>query len=161
MVLSNRRGPDESQPSRISPPNRTPLSAEERRFKPIALRVLREVARPKRRADCIGNGFNSVRPCHFVACSMHLRFDLTSDGKIIDQFPERPIEDMPATCVLDAAESERTFAEVGVMLNVTEERVRQVYHQAIKTPGIRQHFENVVDPEDLEDRKPVPRRIQL
>ena len=80
--------------------------------------------RPKNRSECI----EGVRPCPFVACKHHLYLDVNPDtGSIKLNFPDVPVWDMKETCALDIADRGGvTLEEVGDILNLTRERIRQV-----------------------------------
>lgn len=136
-----------------------PLSPGERAFRSEALRIVRDNPRPETREDCRGG----ARPCPFSSCEAHLKLDVLPNGAIRDNFPGVELEDMPATCWMDIAEEgEHTFAEVGVLLNVTEERIRQIFHESTrKSPLLRQAFEKVLDAEDIEGRGPIRKRTGL
>lgn len=138
---------------------RVPLSPSERAFRPEALRIIQSAKRPETREDCRGG----PRPCPWSSCEAHLKLEILKDGTIRDNFPGVELEDMPATCWMDIAEEgEHTFAEIGVMLNVTEERVRQIFHEATrKSPILRKAFEKVLDAEDLSGRGPIRKRTGL
>ena len=88
--------------------------------------VLREIEtnRPKTRADCI----NSPRPCMFVSCKHNLYLDVNPEtGSIKLNFPDKEIWELPYTCALDVAEKGGiTLEEVGEIMNLTRERIRQV-----------------------------------
>jgi hypothetical protein len=88
---------------------------------------LMEVAvydRPQTRADCA----NGPRPCLFVACKHHLYLDVNPEtGSIKINFPDKDVWELEETCALDVAERGGvTLEEVGDILNLTRERVRQV-----------------------------------
>jgi hypothetical protein len=80
--------------------------------------------RPSNRTECV----NGVRPCPFVACKHHLYLDVNPDtGSIKLNFPDVPVWDMEETCALDIADRGGvTLEEVGEILNLTRERIRQV-----------------------------------
>src|SRR4029077_16099196 len=90
--------------------------------------------RPETRADCAG----VARPCHFVGCVHSLFLDLLSPteqapfGTIKFNFPHP--EDMPpdASCVLDVVEArgEMTLEEFARVMRISDERVRQIDHEA-------------------------------
>ena len=82
------------------------------------------VDRPKTRSDCL----NGERPCPFVSCPHHLYLDVNPcTGSIKLNFPDLEVEQMTETCVLDVADRGGiTLEEVGVILNLTRERVRQI-----------------------------------
>jgi hypothetical protein len=80
--------------------------------------------RPKTRAECRGE----ARPCPWVACKFHLYLDVNPEtGSIKINFPDLEPEDMKDTCSLDVAERGGiTLEEVGEIMNLTRERIRQV-----------------------------------
>lgn len=80
--------------------------------------------RPKTRAECI----DGPRPCPFVSCKFHLYLDVKTDTNSIKlNFPHLEVWEMEHTCSLDVAErGGMTLEEVGHILNLTRERVRQV-----------------------------------
>jgi len=82
------------------------------------------VDRPKTRADCAG----AERPCPFVSCSHHLYLDvLSKTGAIKLNFPDLEVWEMKDTCALDVTErGGATLEEVGEIMNLTRERIRQV-----------------------------------
>jgi hypothetical protein len=83
-----------------------------------------ESGRPKIRADCV----NSPRPCMFVSCKHNLYLDVNPEtGSIKLNFPDKEIWELPYTCALDVAEKGGiTLEEVGEIMNLTRERIRQV-----------------------------------
>ena len=83
-----------------------------------------EQARPRSRADCA----NGPRPCMFVSCKHHLYLDVNPDtGSIKLNFPDKELWELPETCALDVADRGGiTLEEVGHIMNLTRERIRQV-----------------------------------
>ncbi len=83
-----------------------------------------DVDRPKSRAECQ----NMERPCPFVSCEHHLYLDVNpQSGAIKLNFPHLEVWEMKETCALDVAERNGiTLEEVGEIMNLTRERVRQV-----------------------------------
>ncbi len=83
-----------------------------------------EVERPRTRAECL----QMERPCPFVSCEHHLYLDVNPDsGAIKLNFPHLEVWEMPETCSLDVADRGGiTLEEVGAILNLTRERIRQV-----------------------------------
>ena len=83
-------------------------------------------AMPKTRGECEGGS----RPCPYVRCKYNLYLDISSNGKNLKfNFPDLEPEDMPPerSCALDVADSgENTLEQVGVAMNMTRERVRQI-----------------------------------
>ena len=87
------------------------------------LRVI-ESQRPKTRADCV----NGPRPCQYVSCKHNLYLDVNPEtGSIKLNFPDKEIWELEHTCALDVAEKGGiTLEEVGAIMNLTRERIRQV-----------------------------------
>lgn len=83
-----------------------------------------DVDRPKSRADCQGG----ERPCPFVSCEHHLYLDVNPyTGNLKLNFPDLEVDEMVESCVLDVADRGGvTLEEVGAVLNLTRERVRQI-----------------------------------
>ncbi len=83
-----------------------------------------EKARPRSRADCV----NAPRPCMFVSCKHHLYLDVNpGTGSIKLNFPDKEIWELAETCALDVADRGGiTLEEVGGIMNLTRERIRQV-----------------------------------
>jgi DNA-binding CsgD family transcriptional regulator len=93
------------------------------------LKHLLTLKRPKKRADCI----NMLRPCPFVSCKYHLYLDVKENGSIKLNFPDKTIWEMKETCALDVAEKGGlTLEEVGELMNLTRERVRQIENEAME-----------------------------
>jgi hypothetical protein len=79
--------------------------------------------RPRTRADCEG----IPRPCPFISCRHNLYIDVKENGNIRLNFPHIPIDEVEHSCVLDLAEKGgMTLAEVGDVLAITREMVRQM-----------------------------------
>jgi hypothetical protein len=83
-----------------------------------------EASRPRSRADCA----NGPRPCMFIACKHHLYLDVNpATGSIKLNFPDREVWELDETCALDVADKGGiTLEEVGSIMNLTRERIRQV-----------------------------------
>ena len=83
-----------------------------------------ESMRPRTRAECI----NGPRPCLFVSCKHNLYLDVNPEtGSIKLNFPDKEIWELEHTCALDVAEKGGiTLEEVGAIMNLTRERIRQV-----------------------------------
>src|SRR5580704_11084865 len=82
------------------------------------------IERPVVRADCAGG----ERPCPFVSCQHHLFLDVSArTGAIKLNFPDLEVWEMTETCALDVADrGGTTLEEVGAIMNLTRERIRQV-----------------------------------
>ncbi|HEY5147095.1 MAG TPA: sigma factor-like helix-turn-helix DNA-binding protein [Polyangiaceae bacterium] len=83
-----------------------------------------EIEHPETRADCVGG----ARPCPFVSCKHHLYLDVSArTGAIKLNFPDLEVWEMSETCALDVADrGGTTLEEVGAIMNLTRERIRQV-----------------------------------
>ena len=89
-----------------------------------ALLLMPDVERPGERSECRG----LERPCPFVSCKHHLYLDVNPEtGSIKLNFPDLEVWEMKETCSLDVADKGGiTLEEVGEILNLTRERIRQV-----------------------------------
>lgn len=103
-----------------------------------------DVERPKTRGDCLPGGCNEIRPCPWVSCKWHLYVSVEADGSLIVSRPDLGVERMPDTCALDVADrgvsnpgpgpelgpDNVTLEEMGSLLGITRERVRQLSEKA-------------------------------
>lgn len=98
------------------------LTKEE--LRQAALLTLEDTERPVARETCRGG----VRPCPWVSCKHHLYLDVNPEtGSMKINFPHLNVWDMKHTCALDIADrGGTTLEEVGEILNLTRERIRQV-----------------------------------
>jgi hypothetical protein len=89
-----------------------------------------EYERPQSRADCK----TMHRPCPFVSCRYHLYLEVNEDtGSIKLNFPDVELTDLPETCALDVADRGGvTLEEIGEILNLTRERIRQVESRGLE-----------------------------
>ena len=80
--------------------------------------------RPQARGECA----NVARPCPYVSCKYHLYIDVNPNtGSIKVNCPDREVWELGNSCALDVAEQGGiTLEEVGEILNLTRERIRQV-----------------------------------
>ena len=85
--------------------------------------------RPRTRAECK----DGHRPCPFVSCRYHLYLDVNPEtGSSKLNFPHLAVDEMRETCSLDvAARGGATLEQVGELLNITRERVRQIEVRAL------------------------------
>jgi hypothetical protein len=83
-----------------------------------------EAQRPRERAECA----TGPRPCMFISCKHHLYLDVNpSTGSIKLNFPDKEVWELEETCALDVADRGGiTLEEVGAIMNLTRERIRQV-----------------------------------
>lgn len=81
---------------------------------------IKRLAVAQTRGDCLPGGFNGARPCQISACRWHLSHSERANP---------PDE----SCVLDVADrGGSTLDEVGDILDVTRERIRQLEMAAIR-----------------------------
>jgi hypothetical protein len=80
--------------------------------------------RPENRSDCL----TMERPCLFVSCRHHLYLDVNPEtGSMKLNFPDKEVWELEDTCALDVADRGGiTLEEVGAIMNLTRERIRQV-----------------------------------
>jgi hypothetical protein len=99
------------------------LTRDEKRLA-LSLVYPDDIDRPKSRAECQ----SMERPCPFVSCEHHLYLDVNPEsGAIKLNFPHLEVWEMAETCALDVADRGGiTLEEVGAILNLTRERIRQV-----------------------------------
>lgn len=85
--------------------------------------------RPSSRGECA----EMERPCPFVSCKYHLYIDVHPvRGSIKINFPDVEVWEMTDTCALDIADRGGiTLEEVGEIMNLTRERVRQLETQGL------------------------------
>lgn len=85
--------------------------------------------KPRTRADCI----DGPRPCPYVSCKFNLYLDVQPNtGAIKMNFPDIEVEDMKESCALDIADrGGTTLEEVGAIMNLTRERIRQLEVRAM------------------------------
>lgn len=91
--------------------------------------------RPRTRADCkMGQ-----RPCPWSGCRHHLYIDINPEtGSIKRNFPNIDVSDMVETCSLDVADrGGNTLKEVGDIISLTRERIRQIETLALRKLNVR------------------------
>jgi DNA-directed RNA polymerase sigma subunit (sigma70/sigma32) len=68
-----------------------------------------------------------------VSCKYNLYLDVKPSGAVLINFPDREVSDMTESCALDVAERGVTkLIEIGAMMNITRERIRQVEAIAVR-----------------------------
>lgn len=82
------------------------------------------VDRPQSRAECE----EGPRPCPFVSCKHHLYLDVNPEtGSLRLTFPDKEVDELEETCSLDVAMRDgATLEQVGELVNLTRERIRQI-----------------------------------
>jgi len=85
--------------------------------------------KPATRAECA----EGPRPCPFVSCKHHLFIDVSPrTGAIKLNFPDIEVWDLGESCALDVADrGGTTLEDVGAIMNLTRERIRQVEVKAL------------------------------
>jgi hypothetical protein len=84
---------------------------------------------PARRAECA----EGPRPCPYVSCKHHLFIDVSPrTGAIKLNFPDLEVWELGESCALDVADrGGTTLEDVGAIMNLTRERIRQVEVKAL------------------------------
>ena len=109
--------------------------------------------RPKMRSECV----DGARPCPFVSCKHHLYLDVSArTGAIKLNFPDLEVWEMTETCALDIADrGGTTLEEVGAIMNLTRERIRQV---EVKALAKLDALQDMMALRDYVDEGPVGKR---
>jgi hypothetical protein len=112
-----------------------------------------EVDRPHLRNDCV----EAMRPCPFVSCQHHLYLDVSArTGAIKLNFPDLEVWEMTESCALDVADrGGTTLEEVGAIMNLTRERIRQVEVKGLAKLAALRDMEAL---RDYVDEGPVGKR---
>lgn len=109
--------------------------------------------KPRMREECQ----DGPRPCPFVSCRHHLFIDVSPrTGAIKLNFPDLEVWDMGESCALDVADrGGTTLEDVGAIMNLTRERIRQVEVKALaKLEALR----DMMALREYVDEGPVGRR---
>jgi hypothetical protein len=109
--------------------------------------------KPRARAECL----EGPRPCPFVSCKHHLYIDVSArTGAIKLNFPDLEVWDLGESCALDVADrGGTTLEDVGAIMNLTRERIRQVEVKALaKLEALR----DMMHLRDFIDEGPVGKR---
>jgi hypothetical protein len=112
-----------------------------------------DIEKPKQRVECQG----AERPCPFVSCKHHLYLDVSAKtGAIKLNFPDLEVWEMTETCALDVADKGgTTLEEVGAIMNLTRERIRQV---EVKGLAKLEALKDIMHLRDFVDEGPVGKR---
>lgn len=108
--------------------------------------------RPRTRGECSEFG----RPCPFVSCTHHLYIDVSRHtGAIKLNFPDLEPGEIEHSCSLDVADLGGTVLEdVGAIMNITRERVRQIEVKALaKRKRASRHLEEYANPGERGKRR--------
>jgi hypothetical protein len=109
--------------------------------------------KPRTRAECA----DGPRPCPYVSCKYHLYIDVSArTGAIKLNFPDLEVWDLGESCALDVADrGGTTLEDVGAIMNLTRERIRQVEVKALaKLEALR----DMMALRDYVDEGPVGKR---
>lgn len=109
--------------------------------------------KPRARIECL----DGPRPCPFVSCKYHLYIDVSPrTGAIKLNFPDLEVWDLGESCALDVADrGGTTLEDVGAIMNLTRERIRQVEVKALaKLEALR----DMMALRDYVDEGPVGKR---
>jgi hypothetical protein len=112
-----------------------------------------DIERPRTREECS----DAPRPCPYVSCKHHLFLDVSArTGAIKLNFPDLEVWEMNETCALDVADrGGTTLEEVGAIMNLTRERIRQVEVKGLaKLAALR----DMTSLRDYVDEGPVGKR---
>jgi Sigma-70, region 4 len=109
--------------------------------------------KPKTRAECV----EGMRPCPFVSCQHHLFLDVSArTGAIKLNFPDLEVWEMNESCALDVADrGGTTLEDVGAIMNLTRERIRQVEVKALAKLQALREMESL---RDYVDEGPIGKR---
>jgi hypothetical protein len=94
---------------------------------------------PQTRAACEPGGENEQRPCPYVRCKYHLYLDVDpKTGSIKLNFPKLEVSELTHSCALDVAKENPdgiTLEDLGKILMLTRERIRQIEARSLKKIG--------------------------
>lgn len=109
--------------------------------------------KPRTRAECA----EGLRPCPFVSCKHHLFIDVSArTGAIKLNFPDLEAWELTESCALDVADrGGTTLEDVGAIMNLTRERIRQV---EVKALAKLEALSDMSALRDYVDEGPVGRR---
>ncbi len=113
--------------------------------------------KPNKREECTSTEVGTERPCPFVSCQYHLYLDVSPrTGAIKLNFPDLEVWEMNESCALDVADrGGTTLEDVGAIMNLTRERIRQVEVRALaKLEALR----DMTALRDYVDEGPVGKR---
>jgi hypothetical protein len=109
--------------------------------------------KPRTRLECL----DGPRPCPYVSCKHHLFLDVSArTGAIKLNFPDLEVWEMSESCALDVADrGGTTLEDVGAIMNLTRERIRQV---EVKALAKLQALRDMMALRDYVDEGPVGKR---
>jgi hypothetical protein len=109
--------------------------------------------KPRTRGECV----DGPRPCPYVSCKYHLYIDVSArTGAIKLNFPDLEVWDLAESCALDVADrAGTTLEDVGAIMNLTRERIRQV---EVKALARLEALRDMMALRDYVDEGPIGRR---
>jgi len=109
--------------------------------------------KPRTRAECA----EGARPCPYVSCKYHLYVDVSPrTGAIKLNFPDLEVWELNESCALDVADrGGTTLEDVGAIMNLTRERIRQV---EVKALAKLEALKEMMALRDFVDEGPVGKR---
>lgn len=109
--------------------------------------------KPRTRQECL----DGPRPCPYVSCKHHLYIDVSPrTGAIKLNFPDLEVWEMGESCALDVADrGGTTLEDVGAIMNLTRERIRQV---EVKALAKLEALKDMMALRDYVDEGPVGKR---
>ena len=109
--------------------------------------------KPRTRIECA----EGARPCPYVSCKHHLFLDVSArTGAIKLNFPDLEVWEMNESCALDIADrGGTTLEDVGAIMNLTRERIRQVEVKALAKLQALREMESL---RDYVDEGPIGKR---
>src|SRR4029453_4176140 len=99
----------------------------------------------------------AMRPCPYVSCKHHLYVDVSPrTGAIKLNFPDLEVWEMAESCALDIADrGGTTLEDVGAIMNLTRERIRQ---GEVKAPAKLEALRDMMALRDYVDEGPIGKR---
>ncbi len=125
ILKNDNPGSEKNDSPRSRTLSRKQLTQEHRRMKSQGeLLHIIDSWHPVSREDC----HKMPRPCLYVSCRHHLYLDVNPQtGSVKFNFPDKEVWELEETCALDVAErGGSTLEEVGQIMNLTRERIRQI-----------------------------------
>lgn len=106
--------------------------------------------RPRTRTDCRG----THRPCGYVGCKYHLYLDVNPEtGTIHLNYPDLEPWELAESCSLDVAERGGvTLEEVGEIMNLTRERIRQIEVRGMLRLKLSETMQEIAGEKSIENK---------